>query len=129
MSYPSGISPVEGWCVMTIDADTHIDGAPPPQRLTLALAALVLAHGGVVKHRLMVDIAERWAVGRRTPNEWVHKGTRGLRADGVLVRHGDTWYAPSLADLGAWVADGLAAREDAGYHDDPVVPVTESRAA
>lgn len=108
---------------MTVTVDLENGpAAKAPGRLTLKLAAALLFHGGRFPHADAVAVAEAVRTGNRSLHRMVADAMRPLMADGVVVRRDDTWYAPSLADLGAWLADGLDYRDRAGLADDPAVP-------
>jgi hypothetical protein len=100
-----------------------------PTRLTLRLGVLLMAAGGVLHQDLAVQVAEEQGTGSRTPARRLQEAMRPMRTDGVVLRVGDTWYAPDLPDLAAWVADAYAYRWDAGYGSNPVVPAEPPAAA
>lgn len=93
-----------------------------PSRLTLRLAAVLLSHGGEMTLQTAMDVANDCSTGYRKPSRRVSEALRPLRNDDVIVRIGDVFYAPNLADLAAWTADGFAYREDAGHAVTPRIP-------
>lgn len=105
----------------TVDLESGAAKAAP-SRITLRLGALLLAHWGELPQARAVEFAETVRSGGRSATRMVADGMRPLVHDGVAVRRGDTWYAPSLADLGAWIADGFEYREDADMAENPVLP-------
>ncbi len=100
-----------------------------PQWLTVRAGALLLSLGGRAPHDLMVEIAAQYCAGTRSPTQRMQVAMKPLRDAGVAVRHEDTWYAPSLADLAAWVADAFEYREELGCADDPELPAALRAAA
>lgn len=113
---------------MTVEA-TH---TKVPDRLTLVLAAFLLAHGGVlekvtakgyIRMSRKVD-CEQWPLRRL-----VGMAIRPLLDDGLVESVGDVWYVPDLTDLAAWLADGHEAREDAGMKVEPGIPAQRAAAA
>lgn len=101
-----------------------------PSRLTLRLAALLMFNGGRVPDEEMLQAAAAVSNGqRRSLPSALMKAMRPLIDLNVAVlADDDVWYAPSLPDLAAWVADGYEAREDDGKTDGVPVPV-QRRAA
>jgi hypothetical protein len=109
----------------------------PPGKLTLRVAAYVLACDGKVMHadllaflRPLVPNPDGMRRGKESRlARWTRQATVPLRKDGAIVRIGDCWYAPRLADLAAWLADGHEHREDAGMAYDPELPGDAAAAA
>lgn len=113
---------------------TTTETSAPPRQATLRLAGVLLQSAGLIADAELRAFALTLTHGKpsRSPGDFLAKIVRPLLDDEVVVRRGDTWYAPSMADLAAWVADGWEAREAAGYLDDPdvpPVPVQRSRVA
>ncbi len=93
-----------------------------PQWLTVRAGAMLLAMGGRAPHAVMAAMAEQHVNGSRSATRRMQLAMKPLRDAGVAVRHEDTWYAPNLADLAAWVADAFEYREDLGCGNDPELP-------
>jgi hypothetical protein len=109
---------------MSVETPSRSTMKPPP-RLTLSLAALLLSHDGVLRGSQAATYARKVreeSNTRRMPREMVTDAMRPLVRDNVVVRVGEDWYAPDLADLAAWIADGFDARDDAGVLDNPAIP-------
>lgn len=98
----------------------------PPSALTLRIGVQILAGNGVARHTALMTLAKEynptkaWSV--EALGAHLSAATRPLRDAGVLVHRGERWYAPNVTDLAAWIADGYAEREDAGYAQNPRVP-------
>ncbi len=73
-------------------------------------------------HAAALASAEAVRAGGRHPQRMVAEAMRPLAHAGVALRHEDTWFAPNLADLAAWVADGAEYREDSGTAVNPELP-------
>lgn len=109
-----------------------VDVAPAPTRaawLTVRLACALISSGaGRLADSSACSIALE-TCGERRPGQRVREAMRPLLADDVVVHVDGVWYAPNVADLGAWLADALEAREDAGVLASPVIPAARSAAA
>lgn len=109
---------------MTVEATTCTSPAP---WLTMRLAGALIAAGGELPDDAALALA-RDSFARR-PGMRVLEAMRPLEVDDVVVHVDGVWYVPNLADLGAWLADALEAREDAGVSVNPVIPSARSAAA
>jgi hypothetical protein len=103
-----------------MSVDVEVAPAGKINFFTLRLAAAVIAGNGVLTLDAACAIAAD-ARGRR-PVMRVREALRPLIELDVLVRVDDSWYASNMADLAAWLADAVEAREDAGMLVNPTIP-------
>lgn len=88
-----------------------------PGKLSIKMAALLVAADGVVENEDLIDMAEWFGVegslplrrngsgsGSRAANA-VYRAMRPIRNAGLAVREGNTWKAANLVELAAWLAD------------------------
>lgn len=98
----------------------EVQATAAPRLLAVRLAGALIAGAGRLDDAAALAIANK--VESRRPLKRIYDALIPLEADGVVVHIDDVWYAPNLGDLGAWLADAIEAREDAGMVDNPVIP-------